>query len=51
MTQGAAANESWVLGSETFIEQFKRRVGIAGKTAEHGGIGNQSSFKKTALIP
>jgi putative transposase len=26
-----ATNKSWVLGSEKFIEQFERRVGIAGK--------------------
>ena len=31
-----ATNKSWVLGSEKFIEQFERRMGIAGKAAGHG---------------
>jgi hypothetical protein len=42
-----AANKSWVLGRNTFIEQFERREGIAGNME---GIGSQNSVKTTTLI-
>jgi putative transposase len=44
-----ATNKSWVLGSEKFIEQFERRVGIAGKTAEHGGDRKSKEYKNQRL--
>ena len=45
-------NKSWVLGSENFIEQFERRVGVAGKTAGHGGDRKSKGYKKsTTLTP
>ena len=47
-----ATNKSWVLGSEKFIEQFERRVGVAGKTAGHGGDRKSKAYKKsTTLTP
>jgi putative transposase len=45
-----ATNKSWVLGSEKFIEQFERRVGIAGKTAKHGGDRKSKEYKKSPTL-
>ncbi|WP_277289726.1 hypothetical protein [Thalassolituus oleivorans] len=46
-----ATNKSWVLGSENFIEQFERRVGVAGKTAGHGGDRKSKGYKKSTTLP
>ena len=46
-----ATNKSWVLGSENFIEQFERRVGVAGKTAGHGGDLKSKGYKKSTTLP
>jgi len=40
-----ATNKFWVLGSEKYIEQLESRVGIAGKTAEHGGDRRPKKYK------
>jgi putative transposase len=44
-----ATNKS--LGSEKFIEQFERRVGVAGKTAGHGGGRKSKAYKKSTTRP
>ena len=44
-----ATNKSWVLGSKKFIEQFESRVGVAGKTAEHGGDRKSKAYKNQRL--
>ena len=47
-----ATNKSWVLGSANFIEQLERRMGVAGKTAGHGGDRKSKGYKKsTTLTP
>ncbi|MDF1868578.1 MAG: hypothetical protein P1U70_27385 [Saprospiraceae bacterium] len=47
-----ATNKSCVLGNEKFIEQFERRVGVAGKTAGHGGDRKSKGYRKsTTLTP
>ena len=45
-----ATNKSWVLGREKFIEQFERRVGVAGKTAGHGGDRKSKGYKKSTTL-
>lgn len=45
-----ATNKSWVLGCEKFIEQFERRMGVAGKTVGHGGDRKSKAYKKSTTL-
>ena len=49
LLESLATNKSWVLGGEKFIEKFERRVGVAGKTAGHGGDRKSKTYKNQRL--